>query len=187
MELLADHAPQIYFLIGFAAVLAGMVGVMGKRKIWLAVAVVLALLVPAAWLVLRGVSTESNRLEANIDSLRKAIVARDRDAALELVADDFKYKFKKRTRAAWFDEIEEKMKEYGVDDLRVERLEIKKISSADREASVSFRIDARRGTESIYTAECPGWKFTLVGDVWKLEHVTISKPKLKGTPIAGED
>jgi hypothetical protein len=187
MEVLADHASQIYFLIGFAAVLAGMVGVMGRRKIWLAVAVLLALLIPAAWLLLRGVSTESTRLEANIDALRKAIVARDRDAALKYVADDFRYKVKKKSPENWFDEIEKKMKEYGVDDLRVERLEIKRISSADREASVSFHVDARRGAESIYSAECPGWKFTLEGDVWKLAHVAISKPKLKGTPIAAEE
>jgi hypothetical protein len=181
MELIADHAQQIYFVIGLAALLAGMVGVMGRRKIWFVVALLLALLLPAAWLVLRGVSTESTRLEANIDALRKAIIAKDRDAAFKYVAGDFKYD--KKSRAAWFDKLEEKMKEYGVDDLRVERLEIKKISSADREASVSFHVDARRGNESIYTAECPGWKFTLVGDVWKLEHITISRAKLKGTAL----
>ena len=188
MEWLADHASHIYFLIGFVAVLAGMAGVMGKRKVlWLAVAVLLFALIPAAWLLLRGVSTETTRLEADIEALRKAIVARDQEAVLKHVADDFKYQSKKKTRAKWLDTVEEKMKEYGIDDLRVQRLEIKNVSKADREASVSFRLDARRGAESIYTAECPGWKFTLEGDVWKLQHVAIRGPKLKGSPISDDE
>jgi hypothetical protein len=187
MEWLADHASHIYFLFGFLAVLAGMAGVMGRHKVWLVVALLLALLIPGAWFVLRGVSTETTRLEADIESLRKALVARDKEAALKHVAEDFKYQTKKKTREKAYEIALEKMKEYGIDDLRVERLEVKKVSEAEGEASVSFRLEARRGNESIYTVECPGWKFTREGDVWKLQHIALHGAKLKGTPIAADE
>ena len=187
MEWLADHASHFYFLLGFLAVLAGMAGVMGRHKIWLVVALLLALLIPGAWLVLRDVSTETTRLEADIEALRKALVAHDKDAVFKHVADDFKYQTKKKTREKWYEYVEEKLKDYGIDDLRVEHLEIKSISRADGEASVSFRIDARRGSESIYTAECPGWKFSREGDVWKLQHIALHGAKLKGTPLASDE
>jgi hypothetical protein len=187
MEWLADHATHFYFLFGLAGALAAMAGVMGRRKIWLAVALLLFALIPAAWFVLRGVSTESKRLEADIESLRRAIVARDQEAALSYVSGDFKYQTKKKTRAKWYEYVEEKLKDHGIDDLRVEHLEIKNVSRAEGEASVSFRIDARRGNESIYTAECPGWKFALEEGKWKLQHVAIRGAKLKGTPAAADE
>ncbi|HEX3315396.1 MAG TPA: hypothetical protein VHR72_10920 [Gemmataceae bacterium] len=186
MEWLADHASPIYFLLGFLTVLSGMAGVMGRRKIlWLAVAVLLAALIPAAWLLFRGVSTETTRLEADIEALRKAIVAHDKEAAFKHVADDFKYKAKKRDK--WFETLEQKMKEYGIDDLRVERLEVKSVSRGDSEASVSFHVNGLRGGQSIYSAECPGWKFTIVDGVWAVEHIAIRGAKLKGTPVSADE
>jgi hypothetical protein len=183
MEWLAENAPKFYFVLGLAAVVAGMAGIMGKQKAWLAVAVVLALCIPAAWFVLQNVPTESKRLLADMESLRKAVLAKDKEAVLKHVADDFKYQTKKKGREAWYDIVEKKLAEYEIDDIRLEKVEVKKISRPDREASVSFHLVAKHGSETIWTADCPGWKFTLADDVWKLEHVALHGAKLKGSPV----
>ena len=172
MEWLAEHAQPVYFLLGLGAVALAVMGTSARKWPYFAGAGAAALGLLAFWLVIHTVTTDATRIEANLQALAKALLAKDQDAALGFIADDFKYKTKSGQK--WVAIVSAVLEEHKIDDLRLRSLEVKNISRADRQANVFFHLEALAGGTVHYSAECP-WKMALDGDVWKVEHVQIRK------------
>ena len=132
------------------------------------------------WLVIHNVPTETTRIETDLNALKKAILDKDQDAALLHVADDFKYRTK--TREKWYTLLQDWLAEHRVDELKVSDFHVNNASRAEKNASVTFHLEARRAGKPVESIECPGWKVTLEDDVWKLQQVVIRHAVFKDVP-----
>ncbi len=174
MQYLAEHATNGYFLLAFAAVMLVGVWWIQRQIVYLAGAGVALVALLVFWLVIRNVPTTAKRIEADLNGLAQALVAKDQEKAFRYVAEEMMYKTKHRDK--WYASLEKMIGDYKIDAIEVKQFELK--SHDAKEASVHFHLEAHSKGKHIYAVECP-WKMTLEGDVWQVQKVSLSKAVLK--------
>ena len=168
MEWLAENAHNGYFLLAFAAAMLVGVWWIQRQIVYLAGAGVALGLLLVFWLVIRNVPTTAKRIEADLNCLAQALLAKDQDKAFRYVAEEMKYKAKHRDK--WYAALGEMIDDSKIDAIAVKRFELK--SRDGDEANVVFHLEARHKGKSLYSAECP-WMMTRDGEVWQVSKVSL--------------
>ncbi len=183
MEWLAENAQNGYFLLAFASVVLVGVWWIQRQIVYLVGAGAALVLLLVFWLVIRNVPTTAKRIEADLNALAQALLAKDQDKAFRYVTEDMKYKAKHRDK--WYAALEEMIDDSKIDAITVKSFELK--SHDGDEASVVFHLEARHKGKTLFSAECP-WKLTRDGEVWQVAKVSLRKSSAaKGTKKADSD
>ena len=170
MQWLAEHANNVYFLLGFLAFGLLALSWLNRSRFCVVGGLAAAISLLVFWLVVRGVATEAMKVEASVRELAKALVAKDQEKAAEFASDELKYKKLHADKMyAW---VTEHFGHYKIDDLRLRHFEVKTVSRANRQASVYFHVEAFHAGTSIFKVDCP-WKMSLEQDAWKVHQVSF--------------